>query len=61
MKRRMVMPFGRHKDEYVDELPTDYIEWCLGTLDLQPELQAEMEAQLALKRGEGVSRGKESR
>jgi len=53
----MTMPFGKYKGEPIEDLPVDYIEWCLGECDLRPALQAEMEAQLALKRGEGVSRG----
>jgi len=54
---RMKMPFGKYKGEFVDELPADYIDWLLTECDLRPALQKELEAQLALKRGEGVSRG----
>lgn len=55
---RMKMPFGKYKGEYVDELPADYIDWLLTECDLRPALQKELEAQLALKRGEGVSRAR---
>ena len=55
---RMLMPFGKYKGEPLDEIPSDYLEWALENCDLRPALQAEMEAQLALKRGEGVSRGR---
>jgi uncharacterized protein (DUF3820 family) len=54
----MEMPFGKHKGEKLEDVPVDYIEWALENCDLRPALQAEMEAQLALKRGEGVSRQK---
>lgn len=56
---RMRMPFGKYKGEFVDELPADYVDWLLAECDLRPALQAELEAQLALKRGEGVSRRKD--
>jgi uncharacterized protein (DUF3820 family) len=54
----MEMPFGKHKGEKLEDVPTDYLEWALENCDLRPTLQAEMEAQLALKRGEGVARQK---
>ena len=50
------MPWGMHKGEKIEDIPTDYIEWALENCDLRPTLQHEMEAQLALKRGEGVQR-----
>jgi uncharacterized protein (DUF3820 family) len=50
------MPFGKHNGEPIEDLPADYIEWCLENCDLRPALQSEMEAQLSLKRGEGVQR-----
>lgn len=53
----MVMAFGKYKGEPIEDIPADYLEWALENCDLRPALQAEMEAQLALKRGEGVSRG----
>ena len=59
MRVTMLMPFGKHKGEPIEDLPVDYLEWALGNIEtLSPSLQAEMEAQLKLKRGEGMSRGK---
>lgn len=55
------MPFGKYKGELLENVPTDYIEWCLENMELNPSLQREMEAQLALKRGEGVQRKAGSR
>jgi uncharacterized protein (DUF3820 family) len=52
----MEMPFGKWKGEKLEDIPPDYLEWALENCDLRPALQAEMEAQLALKRGEGVQR-----
>jgi uncharacterized protein (DUF3820 family) len=54
----MKMPFGKYKGEPVEDIPADYLEWALENCDLRPALQVEMEAQLAMKRGEGASRGR---
>lgn len=54
----MKMPFGKYKGEPVEDLPIDYIEWCLENVNLRPELQKEMEAQVGAKRGEGIDRNK---
>jgi len=50
------MPFGKHKGEKLEDLPTDYIEWLLENADLRSGLQAELENQLAGRRGEGIPR-----
>jgi hypothetical protein len=51
------MSFGKHRGELVEELPSDYISWCLETLTrMQPGLRAEMEAQLAARSGRGIVR-----
>lgn len=57
MSETVRMPFGKHKGEPVEDLPADYIEWFLGNVErISPSLQREMEAQLAMKRGEGAAR-----
>lgn len=51
------MPFGKHKGELIENLPEDYLHWCLKNVeDLSPALQEEMEKQLSMKRGGGASR-----
>jgi exodeoxyribonuclease X len=53
----LTMPFGKHKGEKIEDLPTDYIEWCLENVErLSPSIQKEMENQLAGRRGEGIAR-----
>lgn len=52
------MPFGKYKGQNVEDLPTDYIEWCLENIErLSPSLQKEMENQLKGRQGEGIDRG----
>lgn len=53
----MLMPFGKHKGEPVEDLSEDYIEWLLENCDLRPALQKELENQLVAKRGGGIVRG----
>ena len=57
----MRMPFGKHRGEPVEDLPTDYLEWCLENLDwgnrqARGVLREEMESQLKARRGEGIMR-----
>ncbi len=53
----MRMPFGKHKGELVEDLPSDYVEWILENVErITPDLQTELEKQLAMKRGEGAAR-----
>jgi uncharacterized protein (DUF3820 family) len=57
LRRGMTMPFGKHKGEFVEDLPPDYVEWLLENVErLNPSLQEELEKQLAMKRGEGAAR-----
>ena len=49
-------PFGKHKGEDICDLPTDYIEWALGNMDLDLALTRELENQLKMRSGEGVDR-----
>ena len=53
------MPFGKHRGEPIEDLPSDYIDWALANLDsLRPAIREEMEAQLTMRGGGGVNRGK---
>jgi hypothetical protein len=55
----MRMPFGKYKGMFLEDLPSDYIVWCLGSLaDLREPLKTELDNQLRLRRGEGVARSK---
>jgi len=51
------MPFGKHKGILLDDLPIDYIKWCLENIDnLRDNLREEMQNQVILKSGGGVVR-----
>lgn len=52
------MPFGKHKGTALEDLPSDYLQWCLENLDDQrnASLLEEMDNQLRMRAGEGVSR-----
>ncbi len=52
------MPFGKHKGERLEDVPSDYLQWALEEWDWKDRqsLMEEMQAQLAMRRGEGVSR-----
>lgn len=51
------MPFGKHKGELLEDLPTDYIRWCLENLErLDEPYRREMENQLTMRSGGGVVR-----
>ncbi len=53
----MKMPFGTHRDEEVENLDTGYIVWILENCEgLGSRLEEELEAQLSMRRGEGVVR-----
>lgn len=52
------MPFGKHKGTELEDLPKEYIEWVLTNVEnLNWRLEEELQNQLALKEGKGVSRG----
>lgn len=52
----MKMPWGKHKDEDIEDLPSGYLEWLAGTLDEEKHgpvcLAADREYQRRLKAGE---------
>lgn len=55
----VLMPFGRHKDERVEDVPSDYIRWLLeNARALDRGLRKELEAQLEMRAGRGVVRVK---
>ena len=53
------MPFGKYKDKNLEDIPVDYLIWALENLNLPYFIQDEMENQIKLKRGEGVTRKKD--
>lgn len=53
------MPWGKHKGEELEDVPTDYLEWCLREMhDLDGALAEEMDNQIRMRAGHGVSRGR---
>lgn len=55
----MKMPWGKHKGEELEDVPTDYLEWILREARRIPDdLAEEMENQIRMRAGEGVSRGR---
>lgn len=54
------MPFGKYAGEPIEDVPTEYLEWACETWNFatsdRKALLAEMEAQIALRSGEGVVR-----
>jgi uncharacterized protein (DUF3820 family) len=45
----MIMPFGKHAGERVEDLPTDYLHWCLKNVaKLDPRLRKAMETTLGM-------------
>ena len=51
------MEFGKYRGEDLEDLPTDYLQWIAENVEGRAELVAEAEAQLTMRRGEGVARG----
>jgi hypothetical protein len=44
----VVMPFGKHRGEAIDDIDSGYLCWCLENIDdLQPDLRAAMVAELS--------------
>ena len=50
------MPFGKHKGEPIEDLPTEYLVWLADNLTDKPDLVAEAERQLQMRSGKGVVR-----
>ena len=55
----MKILFGKFKGQEIEDIPTSYLEWCLGNLILSDQLQTEMQAQLTLRSREGIVRSKD--
>lgn len=54
---RFTMPFGKHKGQLLEDIPTDYLQWAYDNLDrLNPSIRQEIENQLILREGKGVQR-----
>lgn len=52
------MPFGKHRGQYLHEVPTSYLEWCLSNLqDLDSQLRAAMQEALD---GQAAEQGERS-
>jgi uncharacterized protein (DUF3820 family) len=54
----MKMPFGKHRGEEVEDLPSDYLTWCLENIKGNEQLIAEMQSQLDAREGRGIDRGR---
>lgn len=53
------MPWGKHKGEELDDIPTGYLTWLLSQTDIDntnPELAQEAQNQLDAREGRGISR-----
>lgn len=44
---KFIMPFGKYKGEYLEDIPEDYLQWAYENLDLRPDLEQAMEAVLS--------------
>ena len=57
----MKMPFGKHRDEDLDDIPISYLEWCLNNIeDLDPKLEEEMQNQISMRvLRQGIERKRE--
>lgn len=55
----MKMPFGKYKDQELDDLPTSYLTWLLSSTDIDrtnPPLAEEAQNQLDAREGRGIGR-----
>ena len=55
----MKMPWGKHKGEELDDIPTSYLNWLLSYTDIdhtQPALAQECHNQIDAREGRGISR-----
>jgi hypothetical protein len=59
LQEDLVMPWGKHKGERLSDIDTGYLQWALQNMDrLAPTYKEEIRNQLAMRRGEGVRRGR---
>lgn len=57
----MKMPWGKHAGQQLEDIPSHYLQWLLSDTDVDktnPALAAEAQAQLDMRDGLGVARGK---
>jgi len=47
------MTFGKFRGEYVENLPSAYLEWCLLNIEGHDDLLEEMQRQLDMRHGLG--------
>lgn len=55
----MKMPFGKFKNEELDDIPTSYLTWLLTETEVDktnPALAAECQNQLDAREGKGIDR-----
>lgn len=46
----MRMPFGKYRDEWLEDIPTDYIQWVLAHCEnLRPNLRNALEDEMDLR------------
>ena len=48
-----IMPFGKHKGEYVGDVPGSYLEWVLNNMQIEDKLKGAISAEL-LSRDQGT-------
>lgn len=51
---QVTMPFGKHRGEPVDQVPVDYLQWCLENMDIRSDRLREAIRQ-QVEGGEGQS------
>ena len=55
----MKVSFGKYRGEYIENLDSEYLQWCLDNLDwMKAPERKEFENQLAMRSGKGVNRGR---
>lgn len=47
----MKMPFGKYKDQDLDDIPEDYLVWVLDNCEIRPTLRRAIEVVLGLEVG----------
>ena len=52
----MKMPWGKYKDQDLEDIPTDYLQWAAESGFGSTKLQEEIQNQLTLREGIGVVR-----
>lgn len=50
----MKMPFGKYKGQDLEDIPDGYLQWVAENVTTHAPLVKEAEAQLTMRKGEGV-------